>query len=308
MPSQEHEAMILLFRNRSELAAELLGKALGVAVPAYEKAVLAPGDLTECPPVEYQADAVVVLSDGDPVLAVVVEVQRHRDPRKRWSWPVYLASMRARVKCPAILLVICTDATTAAWCAKSIDMGHPGWRLAPPVAGPEAVPVVVDPGEAARAPELAVLSAVAHGGGLDAPPILEALLDGLASVDEDRARLYADFVLMTLPEVARKHMEVLMAAGTYEYQSDFAKKYVAHGKAEGKAEGRAEGKAEGRIEGKAEGKVEGKAEAVILILSGRGIWPSVEVRDRVLACTDVWQLDEWIKRAANAEEAEDLFV
>ncbi|MFB9252831.1 hypothetical protein ACFFWE_31755 [Sphaerisporangium melleum] len=44
-------------------------------MPRYSKAKIESGDLTEFPPVEYQADAVVVLSlDDTPVLAVVVEV------------------------------------------------------------------------------------------------------------------------------------------------------------------------------------------------------------------------------------------
>lgn len=34
----------------------------------------------------------------------------------------------------------------------------------------------------------------------------------------------------------------------FEYQSDFARRYVAQGRAEGKVEGKAEGKAEGRVE------------------------------------------------------------
>ena len=42
----------------------------------------------------------------------------------------------------------------------------------------------------------------------------------------------------------------------YEYQSEFARRYVAEGRKEGKVEGRVEGKAEGRVEGKAEGRVE----------------------------------------------------
>ncbi len=248
-------------------------------MPGYREARIESGDLTQCPPVEYQADAVVVFSDSDPVLAVVVEVQRARDLDKRWSWPVYVASLRARMHCPTILLVICTDDSIARWCAVPIDMGHPGWILAPMVAGPGAVPLVTDPAEAVHAPELAVLSAVAHGGGIDAQPVLEALLAALSVVDEQKARLYADFVLMTLPEVTRKHWEVLMAVGTYEYQSDFAKKYVA----------------------------EGKAEAIFIILAGHDIPISAESRSRILNCTDAAQLDEWIQRAPTAMTIEDLF-
>jgi hypothetical protein len=33
MPSQKHEAMVLLFRNRPALAAELLRETLGIEVP-----------------------------------------------------------------------------------------------------------------------------------------------------------------------------------------------------------------------------------------------------------------------------------
>ncbi|WP_405140627.1 hypothetical protein OG589_27125 [Sphaerisporangium sp. NBC_01403] len=92
---------------------------------------------------------------------------------------------------------------------------------------------------------------------------------------------------MTPPEVAGMHMEVLMDAGTYEYQSDFAKKYVAAGKAEG--------------------RVEGKAEALCIVLSGRGVLISDETRSRILAHKDLAQLDAWIQRAATAVVIEDLF-
>ncbi len=42
-----------------------------------------------------------------------------------------------------------------------------------------------------------------------------------------------------------------MDARTYEYQSDFARQYIAQGKAEGHSEGRSEGRAEGEALGRA---------------------------------------------------------
>jgi hypothetical protein len=54
---------------------------------------------------------------GSNVTAVVVEVQLRRDKNKHWTWPVYLASLRARYRCPTILLVVCLDRRTAEWCA-----------------------------------------------------------------------------------------------------------------------------------------------------------------------------------------------
>ncbi|MFC7645021.1 hypothetical protein ACFQX6_33440 [Streptosporangium lutulentum] len=178
---------------------------------------------------------------ADPVLAVVVEVQRGRDADKRWSWPVYLTTLRARTRCPAVLLVICADTRTATWCRTPIHLGHPGWTLAPLVVGPEAVPLVTDAKQAADAPELAVLSAMAHGGAPEGIDVLQALFGALAVIDDDQARLYSDFVLMALPAAARQSLEELMKTGTYEYQSDFARKYVAEGRTEGLAEERPRG-------------------------------------------------------------------
>jgi hypothetical protein len=130
MPSTLHEALIEMFRNRPSLAAELLGGALGVDLPAYHVARLESGDLPDLTPTEYRADVVVALTNAEtPVLAVVVEVQLGRDKGKRWSWPVYLATLRARLRCPAVLLVVCADNATAAWCAVPIELGHPGWTL-----------------------------------------------------------------------------------------------------------------------------------------------------------------------------------
>jgi flagellar biosynthesis/type III secretory pathway protein FliH len=83
-----------------------------------------------------------------------------------------------------------------------------------------------------------------------------------------------------------------MASGHYEYQSDFARKYVAEGRAAGIAEGLAEGHSEG------------KAEALLTILAARGLAVSEEQRQRILACRDLASLDRWIARAATAASIE----
>jgi hypothetical protein len=104
MASMRHEGLLLLFRNRPELAAELLRDALGVGLPAWSEARVESAELTEVAPTEYRADLVVLLVEGRPVFAIVVEVQLTRDEDKRWTWPVYLASLRARVGCPTALI------------------------------------------------------------------------------------------------------------------------------------------------------------------------------------------------------------
>jgi len=168
------------------------------------------------------------------------------------------------------------------------------------VLGPERVPVVSDTDEAARAPELAVLSALAHGAAPDRSKVLNALLSALTTVEPELASLYYDLVLAALPRAARRYLEELMATGTYEYQSDFARRYF--------SQGRAEGKAEGVEEGRAEGAVEGQARAVLAVLDARGIDVPTDARTRIAECSNLDQLDLWVRRAATVASVRDLFA
>jgi hypothetical protein len=301
MPSTLHEALVDMFRHRPSLAAELLADALGMALPAYQHAQLQSGDLTDMVPTEYRADAVVVLNSakqavqtatGTAVLAVVVEAQLSWDGTKRWSWPVYLATLRARLRCPAVLLVVCADAKMATWCAAPIDLGHPGRTLSPLVLGPDRVPVVTDLDEARRAPELAVLSAMAHGNHPDRFKVLDALFSGFGTLDKARVTLYSDVVWDALPEAARHYLEALMTSRTYEYQSPFVLRYVLQGRAEGEAKGEAKG----------------EARALLSMLDARGIDVPGDARARITECADIDQLDTWVRRAATVESIADLFA
>ncbi|HEX7477024.1 MAG TPA: DUF4351 domain-containing protein, partial [Polyangiales bacterium] len=73
--------------------------------------------------------------------------------------------------------------------------------------------------------------------------IAVAAMAASAGLDADRSRLYVDLVFASLSQAARKALQAMDPA-KYEYQSAFAKRYVAKGRAEGEAKGKAEGKAE----------------------------------------------------------------
>jgi hypothetical protein len=289
MPSTLHEVLIAIFRNRPSLAAELLEDAFGIEVPPHEQVRVEPSDFSDVAPTQYQADSVTVLStDDQPVLAVVTEVQLGRDPDKRWSWPVYLATLRARLKCPAVLMVVCPQSTVAAWSARPIDLGHPGWTLTPLVLHPDRVPVVTDVDEAQRSPELAVLSAMAHGDHPESDKVLSAMLGGLKDVEQQRAVLYYDIVLHALPAAARSYLEGLIVTATYEFQSDFMRRHQA--------------------ESRAEGQVHGEAVAVVRFLKARGIEMTDDEQARILAATNADQVNLWVERAATITSLEELFI
>ena len=74
-----------------------------------------------------------------------------------------------------------------------------------------------------------------------------------------------------------------MASGNYEFQSDFAKKHQAKGRAEG------------------------QAESLLAVLDARGLRASDEARARILGCTDAALLDAWLRRAVVIASVDELF-
>lgn len=70
----------------------------------------------------------------------------------------------------------------------------------------------------------------------------------------------------------------------YVFQSEFARSYVA------------------------KGKIEAKAQDVLAILEARRLDVPAEVRERVLASTDLAELDRWIRQAAVVSDARELLV
>jgi hypothetical protein len=296
--SSLHEVLVDLFRFQPVLAVELLSEPFRFQIPAHEHVECSANELNKVLPDEFRADAVLVLRNerNDPVLGVIVEVQLHPSKNKQWAWPAYLVSLRTRLKCPVVLLVISPTAAMARWSARPIHLGHPGWTLTPLVLGPELVPVVTDPDLARQHPELAMLSAIAHSEHPQRDQILRSLLAALDSDDHDRATRYTDLVLTALPEAARAYLEDLMTTGTHEYKSDFARRYYHQGQTEGRAEGLTEGRAEGEVR------------ALLAILNTRGIPVPEDARTRITGCADVDQLEAWIRRAITATTIQDLFV
>lgn len=286
MPSQKHEILVSLFQSRPELAPTLLREVLGVRLPRYTEVRLESGALTEVVPTEYRADVVVLLVQGKPVLGIVVEVQLTRKARKRFTWPSYIAGVSARLECECCLLVYAVSREVAAWAAKPIHLG-PNGDFVPLVVGPSGIPVVTQPERARREPELAVMSAMAHGEG-NAETAVEIALcahAALGSLAEDTRALYWDLIEKALSAAARKALAMLPA--NYQFSGPTYKN--------------------GKRAGKREGRLLGEAEAVVTVLEARGIPVTDEQRERILSCTSLRTVKGWVRKAVSVQSAEELF-
>jgi hypothetical protein len=296
MPSLTHEALLELFRNRPTLAAEILRGVLPAVAPSC-RVEIADSNLTASVPVERTAD-LVLLFDTTPRLVVIVEIQLAIDVGKPRAWFWYLANVAARHQSAACLVVVCPNRRVARWASEPFATGHPGLTFSPLVIGPAQIPVIRDAEVAKSNPELAVLSAVVHGRTDAAEEVGRAVFAAVAPLDDARSVLYLDVVAVSLAAAARKILEELMANGNYEYQSDFAKRYFGAGKAEGEARGRSEGRAEG--------EARGRAADILRILELNGVEVPASTRERILASTDLAQLDTWFARAVHAKSAAEV--
>jgi hypothetical protein len=282
MPTLEHNAIVEMFRENPELAPHLLSTLFHVNVPAHATTRVVESALDQLIPVEFRADLVLELRDeaGRVVLAIVLEVQRDEDADKKYSWPVYVAVVRARKRCGTVALVVAPDAPVAAWAAERIDLGLDRGNVEPLVLGPAIVPEITDPAAAEQEVELAVLSAAAHGNGPNGLAVVQAAFVALGRLDRDHAAVYFQIIWNVLREPMRRALEALVMERQAEGKATFPP-FVQEIFERGKTQGRAEE----------------AAHAVLTALRVRGIAVPDVARERILAEKDPARLERWLERA-----------
>jgi hypothetical protein len=280
--SARHQTIVRLLDERPELLGPLLSGTL--AFPEGTSPYTIGADATALVPAELRVDLVVALkADDETKLVLAVEVQLSVDADKLLSWPHYVASLRHRHACPVALVVLAPDREVAKWAAVPIELG-PGFALKPVVLGPDSIDPMLDPRRARMQPELSVLSSLVHP---DRGDIALVALGAALHEDDERGRIYADIILACLTSAGRLTLEKLMATGNYEYQSDFAKKYLAQG-----------------IE---QGLEQGLTQALITVLSARGFELDEAEQVRITATRDVKQLERWLEHAPSVHSIAELF-
>jgi hypothetical protein len=183
--------------------------------------------------------------------------------------------------------VLCPKQTTAARLATPIVLGRFGSVVYPVVVTPEDLPPITDTAQARTRPELAVYTAPAHADGPRGKDVLRAYCEALEAVNREDGKLYHDYATSLFSVAARTLLEEILKLDDYVWQSDFAIKH--------------------RSEGKAEGKAEEAAKAVLTMLRARKICVPDEVKQRVVDCADLDQLERWLERATTVNTAGELF-
>ncbi|MEM9189224.1 MAG: hypothetical protein AAGF12_08615 [Myxococcota bacterium] len=283
MPSMVHEAIVDVFQQCPELAAELLERVAGAPVAHGLAARVVESGVTDAVPLSHKADCVVMLYDQDRAqLALIVEVQLSKDPAKKYSWPRYLTGVAATFGVMANVLVVTTHVRVQRWAAEPIQVGLGNNVITPFVVGPADLPAV-DRELASARPELAVLSAIAHPSDIKK---FETALSAVARLDEDRAKDYTLYLFATAAPAVRRALERDMPQDIHIDGIGSLREYLG--------------------KWRDSGREEGQAHAIVAVLESRGISVDEATRARILSCGDHAQLDEWLAAAARAERLEDV--
>ncbi|APS00279.1 hypothetical protein [Pajaroellobacter abortibovis] len=94
--------------------------------------------------------------------------------------------------------------------------------LKPQVLNPHLFSHAIDPNNAKKAPERAVRSSMVHR---DLDTAL-ASLSAISKLEHKLSRFYIDLTFTSLNQQAKPDLEELMNSKQYEYQSEFAKRYL----------------------------------------------------------------------------------
>jgi hypothetical protein len=289
MPSSWHDSVTALFTDHPELAVEIATGLTGARIPEGVPVRVEAPNFNDRPSTDFQADAVIVAGSArEPVRAVIVEAQKRTLSDKPRQWARYAAQLWIFLRCPVDVLVICPDAKSAFWYARSFPTTLPGYTHRPIVLPPSAVPAITNVGDAAARPAMAALSVAYHGANR---AVSQAFVDSLRLLSRDHAWKYHEYAYNMAPLAVQRILEELMKSDTWPVYSPFAKETFGRG----------------REEGKKEGKAEGKAEAILSMLEARNLDVTDAERDRIAECTDLRQIETWVRRVVAVEKTSDLF-
>lgn len=222
MSSPLQQALVTLLRERLSLACFLVERCIRSRFDPQLIPRLLP-DVSAASPDDDRPDLAIELwhpARQVAVHAIILEVLVDPDADKRYAWPVYQSLTRLQLECPTLLAVLTPTTPVERWSSAPIDLDGVGGSMIRPFAiGPQIIPQLTSPTHALRNPELAVLSAIAHGHTARGAAIGNAAIAACRGLDEERAKLYVDLIFVHLSDDAREALESALGLESYEPQT-----------------------------------------------------------------------------------------
>ena len=292
MASLLHETIVELVAEHPELLVPALREQLG-ELPVDLEFHRSESTQSQVPPLRLDLGLELRRrGEAEPFAALTLEMQRSKDEDKPYSWLLYHAGQHYRLRVPSYLVVIASDPAVAAWAAGPFSSGMVTMR--PLVITSAHFPPITDPEEAKRSLERTFLSGLVHASEPVAADIGRALRVALDAAPDDVGLCYWDTLLAVVGDSIRRTLE--MDTKNWKPRSEWGKRFLADALADAKGEGEAKGRAEDR------------AASIVEMLDVRGIPLDVSLRERITTCTDYEVLTRWLRRAATATAAEEVFA
>lgn len=292
MPSAKYQSLARLLTEGRGVLREILAFA-GVDVPEDLELRPGPDAVRGGGPHDYFPDGTMVAqgtTDYEALEAFIVEVQLSEDSRKQFTWPLYVAVTRNRLRCPTTLVVFTDSDEVARWAARVIE-ANGDISIRAVVIGPRQIPRTLSIERAREVPALAVLAIVAHGRGPEARQlgsIAWAAVRPLVDRGDELGMLYLDVMLAYLdPRVLEQILEDDMMILGYEPISPYFKRRDA--------------------EVFAKGRARGMARMLERLMERQGLDPTDEQRRSIVSCNDPDTLQHWFDRALGATNATEIF-
>jgi hypothetical protein len=290
MVTGTHEAHHSIFRHDDDLFPEVMKQVFGVVLGKAAQVTCLSTDLTERQPLERRADSVLLaellVEDEGSKYIVVVEAQTDPDDKKSWSWPYYIAYLRARYECPVILLVVCTKSATERWARAEITGGL-GDLICMRVIG------------------FAAFSALTHSRTGPAREILGVLAEALGSTDAKNGQFLAELVEAGLDGTSSYEVwRDLMITNDYPHVSQWR----AQATQQGIEQGIERGIERGIGLGVELGSIQTRKNDIFRTLARRKIGVPKAERKRIEGCTDMGTLEVWLDRSYVIDEISELFA
>ena len=284
MPGTPHEVVLLALREQPELFAEVLRRVVGIDLPGPIEVI--DSNLRFAASLETRPD-LVVRTPGADSRWTIIELQNRRDDRKCRSWPLAVSVLLQRDGM-GDLVVITASRRVAAWAKRAAH--HCGDRgtslgLTPVILllSKDHVEALLDP----ACPELALFAVWARcrGHGLEARQIATRAMQ---LTEELPAPLRDAQTRAILAMLSRQLLEDMTMDADKVPETKASRAF------------RLFFEQRGEVRGKAEGKAEGKRDALLTVLTARGLSPTKEECASIAALSDPAVIDRCIQAAVTA--------